>query len=234
MQAVRAAIPILYRSAQLDGTIVDCNRYYATRLGYSMEEVIGSTVMDHSPASCHDEIRTLIETWKTKPVSNISKRTYLLTKTGETISVFRNSRPRMEGGQAVGIDSDLRDAAAIKNIQDIYNTDARADYEHPHILRRSVDYMGTIVACNQSYLDALGYIKDEVIGISLYEHTAPRSVGNLRANMENWRAGYRDAAKIWMRRKAGSEFLVLLTSADEKDQNGLVIGRTVSLEIIDS
>lgn len=107
------------------------------------------------------------------------------------------------------------------------------DYEHPHVLRRSVDYMGTIVACSQSYLDALGYAKDEVIGISLYEHTAPRSIGNLRTNMENWRAGYRDAAKIWMRRKDGSKFLVLLTSADAKDKNCLVIGRTVSLEIID-
>ena len=51
--------------------------------------------------------------------------------------------------------------------------------------------------------------------------------------MENWRAGYRDAAKIWMRRKDGSKFLVLLTSADAKDKNCLVIGRTVSLEIID-
>ena len=90
-----------------------------------MGEVLDSSVMDHSPASCHDKIRTLIETWKTKPVSNISKRTYLLTKTGETISVFRNSRPRMEGGRTVGIDSDLRDATAVKNIQDIYNTDAR-------------------------------------------------------------------------------------------------------------
>ena len=233
MGAVRATIPILYRSVRLDGTIVDCNQYYAVRLGYNLNEAIGSSVLDHSPPECHDEIRAMIETWKTNPSSHISRKTQLLTKTGEVMNVYRTANTLVEGGEIVGIHSELRDTIAVKKIQNIYNLAARTDYEDPHILRRSVDYMGTIVGCNKSYLSEMGYTEDEVIGISLYEHTAPRSRGNLHANMENWRAGYRDKAKIWMRRKDGSEFPVTLTSVDEKDKNSNVVGRTVSLEIID-
>ena len=232
MSTVRAAIPILYRAVNLDGTIVDCNQYYAIRLGYNLDSVIGASVLDHSPAAWHDEVRSTLEKMKIEPESHLAKQTKLLTKNGEVVKVFRTSHPRMEGDQVVGIDSELRDVIAIKKIQDIYDVDARTDYENPNILRRSVDYMGTIVACSRSYLNNLGYTQDEVIGVSLYEHTAPRSRGNLRANMENWRAGYRDTAKIWMRRKDGSEFPVMLTSADERDKNGLIVGRTVSLEII--
>ena len=85
-------------------------------------------------------------------------------------------------------------------------------------MRRSVDYIGTIVDCSQSYLDNLGYTKDEVVGISLYEHTAPRSKGNLHANMENWRHGRRDKSKIWMLRKDGSQFPTLLSATNETDK----------------
>ena len=233
MGSVRATIPILYRSVRLDGTVVDCNQYYAVRLGYSLDEAIGVSVLDHSPPECHDEIRNMIETWKTNPSSNVSIKTQLLTKTGEVINVYRTSKTLVENGKIVGIYSELRDAMAIKKIQNIYKLDVRTDYEDQHILRRSVDYMGTIVGCNKSYLGEMGYTKDEVIGISLYEHTATRSKGNLHANMENWRAGYRDKAKIWMLRKDGSEFPVILTSIDEKDKNDHVVGRTVSLEIVD-
>ena len=82
----------------------------------------------------------------------------------------------------------MRVMSDIKAMQDMYNVGAREGYEDPKIMRRSVDYIGTIVDCSQSYLDNLGYTKDEVVGISLYEHTAPRSKGNLHANMEKLEA----------------------------------------------
>ena len=227
---MRAAIPIMYRATDLNGFIVDCNEYYAVRLGYNLGDVIGVSILSHSPAASRDNILSMLEAWKTKPESHTVQPLKLLTKRGEVVKVIRTSHPRMKGDKLVGIDSELRDTIAIKKIQEIYDVGARSDYEDPDTLRRSVDYMGTIVACSQSYLDELGYTRDEVIGISLYEHTAPRSQGNLRANMENWRAGYRDTAKIWMRRKDGSEFPVILTSKDEKDKKGLIVGRTVALK----
>ena len=230
---VRAAIPVMYRSVNLDGIIEDCNQYYAVRLGYTIEEAIGKSILDHAPDDAHRELNEMLNAWRTAPATHISKQTDLMTRTGEIITVLRTVKKRVQQGKIVGIDSELRDIDAIKKIQDLYNVEAREDYEDAKVLRRSVDYMGTIVACSKSYLDGLGYTRDEVIGISLYEHTAARSVGNLHANMENWRAGYRDKAVIWMRRKDGSEFPTMLTSSDEKDESGVIVGRTVALVPLD-
>lgn len=230
---IRAAIPVMYRSVDLEGTILDCNQYYAVRMGYTLDEAIGSSIVSHSTDECRQEILDMLEAWKVAPATHISKQTQLKTKMGEVVTVLRTVRKKYEDDKVVGIDTEMRDVAAIKKIQNIYNIGARTDYEDPNILRRSVDYMGTIVECSQSYLDTLGYTRDEVIGISLYEHTAPRSKGNLHANMENWRAGYRDKAVIWMRRKDGSEFPTMLASTDEKDENGTIVGRTVALRPID-
>ena len=80
----------------------------------------------------------------------------------------------------------------------------------------------------------MGYERDEIIGISLYEHTASRSQGNLHVNMHNWRVGHNDAAKIWMRRKDGSEFPTHLVATDETDKDGVIVGRTVSLKPLDA
>lgn len=223
----------MYRSVDLDGIILDCNEYYAVRMGYKLEEVIGQSILEHTTDDCRQEILDMLDAWKTAPATHISKQTELKTKTGEIVTVFRTARKRYDGDKVVGIDTELRDVAGIKKIQNIYKVHTRSDYEDPKILHRSVDYMGTIIECNQSYIEHLGYTKDEVIGISLYEHTAQRSKGNLHANMENWRAGYRDTAIIWMRRKDGSEFPTKLTSTDEKDEKGVIVGRTVSLTPIE-
>ena len=226
-------MPVMYRSIKEDGTIVDCNHYYATRLGYRIEEVLGMSVLDHSPRECHDELLKNIEYLKHTDTPPVAVWMELMTKTGETVNVFRTSRVRRNQNGVEGIDSEFRDVLFIQQIQSIYNLDIREDYEDPKIMRRSVDHVGTIIGCNQSYLDNLGYTKNEVVGISLYEHTAPRSKGNLRVNMENWSAGFTDAATIWMRRKDGSEFPAKLTAVNEMDEDGDIVGRTVSLELID-
>lgn len=231
---VQATIPILYRSVNMDGIIQDCNMHYSNRLGYSMEEVIGASVLDHTTERYGKEMMERIAKWRYTPTTNISKQNKLMTKRGEIIDVLQVVRKRYQKDKIVGMDVDMRDVAAIKEMQDMYDVGSREDYEDPYILRRSVDYIGTIVDCNQSYLDNLGYARDEVIGISLYEHTAPRSKGNLHANMENWRAGYRDTAVIWMLRKDGTEFPTTLTATDELNSDGVVVGRTVALKIMDS
>ena len=71
----------------------------------------------------------------------------------------------------MGVDTDMRDLADIRRMQDLYSVGARDGYTDSDELLRSVDYMGIIIDCNQTYLDSLGYKKDEVVGISLYEHT---------------------------------------------------------------
>ena len=172
-------------------------------------------------------------TWKNTFAANVSNRIQLQTRDGEVVDVIRTIRNVYENGKVIGASINMRVMSDIKAMQDMYNVGTREGYEDPKIMRRTVDYIGTIVDCSQSYLDNLGYTKDEVVGISLYEHTAPRSKGNLHANMENWRHGRRDKSKIWMLRKDGSQFPTLLSATNETDKDGMVVGRTVALKLLD-
>ena len=233
MRVIQATIPILYRSVDLDGVIVDCNQAYADRLGYTVEEVIGASLFDHATKDTRGVLKQAFVDWTVSQKTNIPVRIRLEAKDGEIIDVVRTFRNRYDGDDVVGIDSSIVEFSYIKELQDLYNVGARDGYEDPNIMRRSVDYVGTVIDCSQSYLDNMGYTRDEVVGISLYEHTASRSKGNLHSNMNNWRLGRHSPAKIWMKRKDGSEFPTFLTSVDETNKEGMVVGRTVSLKIID-
>ncbi len=233
VRVIQATIPILYRSVDMNGVIVDCNQAYADRLGYTVEEIVGKSLFEHSTKDTREALRKAFVDWTVSQKTNIPIRIKLEARNGDAIDVVRTFRNRYDGDDIVGIDSSIMEFSHIKRLQDMYNVGARDGYEDPNILRRSVDYIGTVIDCNQSYLDNMGYTKDEVVGISLYEHTASRSKGNLHANMNNWRIGIHNPAKIWMKRRDGSEFPAHLTSVDETNKEGVVVGRTVSLKIMD-
>ena len=233
MRIIQATIPILYRSVDMDGIIVDCNKAYADRMGYSVEEVIGTSLFDHAPEDVRETLKREFSYWKRTCITNVIVGITLVTKSGERIDAVRTYRNRYKGDHIVGVDSSIMEKHEIKKMQELYSVRTRDGYEDANVMRRSVDYIGTIIDCNQSYLDNMGYTKDEVVGISLYEHTAPRSRGNLHANMSNWRVGLNYDAKIWMKRKNGGEFPTQLTASDETDGNGVIVGRTVSLRILD-
>ena len=229
---INPMIPVMYRHTDLNGTIQDCNHLYANALGYSIDEVVGSSILDHATDQTRTELEKMFDDWKKTHATNISYKIQLKRRNGTVIDVVRTVRNTYVDDRVVGVGTEMREASEIKKIQDMYNIDSREGYEDPEILRRSVDYTGTIMDCSESYLKELGYGKDEIVGINLYEHTAPRSRGNMHANMENWRCGVSEDAKIWMLRKDGSEFPVYLVASDEINSNKVVIGRTVSLELI--
>lgn len=233
MRIIQATIPILYRSVDMDGIIVDCNKAYAERMGYSVEEVIGISLFDHSPEELRENLKRDFAYWKKTCITNVIAGISLVTKSGERIDAIRTFRNRYKGDRIVGVDTSIMEGYAIKKMQDLYNVKTREGYEDATVMRRSVDYIGTIIDCNQSYLDNMGYTKDEVVGISLYEHTAPKSRGSLHANMNNWRVGINDTAKIWMKKRNGGEIPTHLTAVDETDEDGVIVGRTVSLKILD-
>ncbi len=229
MKMINAEIPQMFRSVDMNGVIVDCGQRYLDKLGYTRDEVIGTSLLDHTPAKTRKELKASFAAWERDHKTNVAKRIQLEAKNGRTVDVILTIHNRCENGQVVGRDATMHEVSDIKNLQDAYNVGARYNYEDHNVMRSSIDYIGIIVDCNQSYLDRLGYARDEVIGISMYEHTAVRSKGHMNANMENWRAGHRYESRIYMLRKDGSEFTVNLVSSDETDGAGHLLGRTVSL-----
>lgn len=75
-------------------------------------------------------------------------------------------------------------------------------------------------------MQKLGYEKNEVVGKSIYEHTAQKSVKILKNEMARWKTSDKVSnVEIWMKRKDDSTFPVLLSGTSLHDKNGKLIGR---------
>jgi len=232
-RSIGTSIPELYRSVDTNGIILDCNHVYAERLGYNVDEVIGASFLDHTPEQHRHRLKASFEEWK-RTEAHAAGRIVLETESGEQFEVMLAVESRYDSNKRlVGRNAIMREITPLEEMRKMYNVSAREGYEHPLIMHRSVNYKGIIIDVNQTYLDKLGYTKEEVIGVNLLHHTAPRSKGNIGAHMENWRNGIHDTAKIWMLRKDGSEFPVTLTATDERDEDGTLVGRTVALRPVE-
>lgn len=97
-------------------------------------------------------------------------------------------------------------------------------------MHRSVDLEGRIIDCNDKYARMLGYVKDEVIGMSIFDHTPEDKHDVLRTVFENWK----NHVPINNRRfplitKSGKAFDVLVTVGDVTGSNGQVVRSSTTL-----
>lgn len=96
---------------------------------------------------------------------------------------------------------------------------------------RTIDREGVIIDCNQSYVKGLGYSdKAEVIGHSIFEHTAKDSLDAMKKSFEEWRqTGTVTNKEVWFRRKNGCIFLVLLNASNLYDDKGNLKGSNTAI-----
>ncbi len=88
-------------------------------------------------------------------------------------------------------------------------------------LYRTINKDGIIIDCNNSYASSLGYKKEEIIGVSIFEHIADCDVKSLQNSFETWKKdGTVSNREMWFKRKDGSIFPCLLSSATIHDKNG--------------
>ena len=107
--------------------------------------------------------------------------------------------------------------------------DHKAIYENSSILQRTVDRNGKILSCNNAYVKKLGYTKKEVIGNSIFVHTAEKSLSVLKSELKKWKKDYEVSNKeIWLKRKNGVIFLTLLNTTPILDTKGKLVGRNAS------
>ena len=100
-------------------------------------------------------------------------------------------------------------------------------YENIPCMLRSVTLDGIIFACNELYLQKLGYEKDEVIGKSVFEHTAKQSLLELQEEIVNWKQTQKISNReIWMQKKDGTVFPVVLNGTNLYDESCNLVGRT--------
>jgi len=72
-----------------------------------------------------------------------------------------------------------------KKLEDIL--DYREIYESSPVLQRTIDRDGLIMSCNTAYAKKLGYTKKQVIGKSIFDHTAEKSIDVLKSELKKWK-----------------------------------------------
>jgi PAS domain S-box-containing protein len=100
-------------------------------------------------------------------------------------------------------------------------------------MHRTVNIEGRILDCNQAYVKNLGYrSKDEVVGHSIFEHTAPESLEAMKKSLEEWcSTGSVRNNEISLKRKDGTVFPGLINACNLYDNDGLVGSNTAIVDI---
>ncbi len=103
-------------------------------------------------------------------------------------------------------------------------------YEGSPVLQRTVNTAGIILECNQAYVKNFGYSKEDVLGKSLFDHTADRSVDNMHKTFEIWKkSGRVEDIEIWFKRKDGTIFPGLISANNIYDDKGKLIGSNTAI-----
>lgn len=101
----------------------------------------------------------------------------------------------------------------------------RSLYDNSPDLLRTINTEGIILDCNKQYAASFGYSKDEVIGKSIFAHTADDSLSQMNDSIESWKkSGKVWSREIWFKRKDGTTFPGLLSATNLYDDQGNLIG----------
>ncbi|MDE1814680.1 MAG: PAS domain S-box protein [Thaumarchaeota archaeon] len=106
-------------------------------------------------------------------------------------------------------------------------------YEGSPVLQRTVNTDGIILECNQAYVKNFGYSKYDVLGKSLFDHTAEKSIEDMQKTFESWKkSGRVENIEIWFKRKDGSIFPGLISANNIYDDKGNLIGSNTAIRDI--
>jgi PAS domain S-box-containing protein len=107
--------PDLYRTINLDGIILDCNKTYAEKLGYAKDEIIGKTIFEHVAENSLRLLQDAYHTWKT--TGAVSSREVWFRRKDHTIFPVLLSAANLYGkdGTLVGSNTVIRDMTEIHN-----------------------------------------------------------------------------------------------------------------------
>ncbi len=229
--------PDLLRTIDLNGVILNCNKSYAKNLGYEKNEIIGSSILKHTAERSHADLGEGISEWRASGmISNIE--IWLKRKDGSSFpTLFSGNNLYDENDKLTGRTVAFRDISDIyaartrieqdgKKIDEQYHdlkkinfllasaeTRFRSLYDTSPDLMRTIDHNGNITDCNDAYALDLGYAKQEILGMSIFDHAAEQSMGYMQQIFGSWKAGHSITNKeVWMKRKDGTVFPALLSA----------------------
>ena len=246
-------LPDLLRTINTDGIILDCNKAYIESLGYSKDEIIGKSVFDFVPEKSRESFLDSFEAWK-KTGSVRNKMVWFKRKDRTAFPALLSANNLYdENGILIGSNTIIKDITEmydarqrmeetqmrlgeqLATVKKSYNLLVSAErkyrnlYDKSPSLMRTVGLDGITVNCNEAYLNVLGYSKEEVIGKSIFDHTAEMSLDDMKRDFDKWKEDHEILPKeFWLKRKEGTIFPTLLTGTSLYNENGDMVGITVA------
>jgi PAS domain S-box-containing protein len=106
--------PVLQRTVNTSGIILECNPAYVKNFGYSKDEIIGRSLYDHVAEQSMDDMKNCFEAWKkSNVVENVE--IWFKRKDGTTFPGLINANNVYdEKGKLIGSNT------VIRNVSDIY------------------------------------------------------------------------------------------------------------------
>ncbi|MDE1818343.1 MAG: PAS domain S-box protein [Thaumarchaeota archaeon] len=246
--------PCMLCSTTIDGVIFACNEFYAERLGYQKNEVIGKTIFDFVAIQSIEEYENFFQMWKN--TGNVSNATIWFKRRNNTefLGLINTTNLYDVNEKLIGSNTTIRDITDLYEIQKTVEVNEkklkqqnealkiaydhlleteqkyRTLYEKSPDLLRTIDLNGNVIDCNDSYCSSLGYSREEIIGKSMYTHVAEKSIDDLKDATLEWdHTGSIGNREIWLQRKSGDIFPTLLLSTNLYDTDGNLTGRIGAL-----
>lgn len=247
--------PCMLRSTTVDGIIFACNEFYAKNLGYQKNEVIGSSIFDHTAEKSIQKLLDETEYWKTSTtISDVE--IWLKRKDSSTFPILIHGTNLFDKNKKlIGNTSVLVDMTEIYKAREMMDSQGqiktqldeleksnalmkterkyRDMYENSPDLLYTMNLEGIIFDCNSSCCKYLGYTKKEMIGKTIFDFVAIQSIDEYENSFQAWKStGSVSNTKTWFKRKNNSEFLGLTNTVNLYDINGELTGSDTTLRDI--
>ncbi|MGI0060218.1 MAG: PAS domain-containing protein, partial [Nitrosotalea sp.] len=217
--------PCMLCSTTIDGIIFACNEFYAERLGYSKNEVMGKSAFDFVATQSIEEYENSFQMWKN--TGSVSNATIWFKRRGDSefLGLINSTNLYDVDEKLIGSNTTIRDITDLYEVQKTVEVNEkklkqqnealkiaydhlleteqkyRTLYEKSSDLLRTVDLAGNIVDCNDSYCSSLGYSREEIMGKSMYVHVAEKSIDDLKNAILEWNTtGSIGKREIWLQR----------------------------------
>jgi PAS domain S-box-containing protein len=173
-------------------------------------------------------------------------RKMMLQITKLTIATKEISSGNLDTSVDIGGDDEIRDLStsfnsmtkSLKQSKDLlFESEFKYKnlYDFSPFLRRTIDKNGIITDCNNTYAESLNMSKNEIVGKSIYDFVSAQHTDSLKESFAEWtKNGIIKDKEIWLRKKDGTEFPVLLSANNLYDKTGQLTGsNTVMRDISD-